>query len=617
MKYNRLFLVSLAILTIFMLSAVSATDDVSVDNLTVEETNIDSIEEICDDVELSENEENDLMDSSDSGDVVSDKKTVSMDLSIVGQGEGPIFSVDESGFEIFEDAKYYVKVKLSDKVNGTYSLYIDNKFIENKDVTSTTHYLTLNELSTGKHVVKLEYSGNDEYLPTSSELTYEVIPGECNIWYDENLIYGNTLFLVEIGGNNPTGNVVAVIDGKRYTAPVIRSLASFEIPVLSEGNHKLHIDYLGDSGNAPTSDDGELYVNYGILYTDYFVGYNQNNFVSLRLPNNAKGNLLVKVDGETVGDVKLVNGYASVSLNDFKEIGKYYRLDAEYTGTDYDVSPPEYDEGFIIVPKIDFEHELIQNQQYTLTFTLPNTYSGDLKVDFPGYDDSVNVKVVNGKASVPFYAKGEGISNISVNYVDVDGYSYEDEDLFVFIGPNPNMVATVESKVGQNPVFRVNVANDAGGAISVLINGKEYTSSYFTKSGSLVIPGLADGKYTATVIYSGDYKYPSVSKTITFTKTSKSSKTKISLKLSKVTVKKSAKKLVLKATLKINGKVAKGKKITFKFNKKTYKAKTNKKGVAKVTIKKSVLKKLKVGKKVKYQASYGKTTVKKTVKVKK
>ena len=46
-------------------------------------------------------------------------------------------------------------------------------------------------------------------------------------------------------------------------------------------------------------------------------------------------------------------------------------------------------------------------------------------------------------------------------------------------------------------------------------------------------------------------------------------------------------------------------------------AKPDKKGVAGVTIKKSVLKKLKLGKKVKYQASYGKTTVKKTVKVKK
>ena len=87
--------------------------------------------------------------------------------------------------------------------------------------------------------------------------------------------------------------------------------------------------------------------------------------------------------------------------------------------------------------------------------------------------------------------------------------------------------------------------------------------------------------------------------------------------LKKVKVKKSAKKLVLRATLKINGKAVKGKKITFKFKGKKYKAKTNKKGVAKVTIKKKVLKKLKVGKKVKYQATYLKDTVKYTVKVKK
>ena len=88
--------------------------------------------------------------------------------------------------------------------------------------------------------------------------------------------------------------------------------------------------------------------------------------------------------------------------------------------------------------------------------------------------------------------------------------------------------------------------------------------------------------------------------------------------LKKVKVKKSAKKLVLTATLKkLNGKYLKGKKITFKFNGKKFKAKTNKKGIAKVTVKKAVLKKLKVGKKVKYQATYLKDTVKKSVKVKK
>lgn len=91
----------------------------------------------------------------------------------------------------------------------------------------------------------------------------------------------------------------------------------------------------------------------------------------------------------------------------------------------------------------------------------------------------------------------------------------------------------------------------------------------------------------------------------------------VKLALKKVKVKRSAKKLVLQATLKINNKAKKGLKVIFKFNGKKFTAKTNKKGVAKVTIKKKLLKKLKIGKKVKIQVSYGKTTKNMIVKIKK
>ena len=90
---------------------------------------------------------------------------------------------------------------------------------------------------------------------------------------------------------------------------------------------------------------------------------------------------------------------------------------------------------------------------------------------------------------------------------------------------------------------------------------------------------------------------------------------KNTLTIKTVKVKKSAGKLVLTAIFKQGSKIYKNKMITFTFKDVTYKAKTNSKGIAKVTVYSNVLNKLKVGKKVKYQASYGKFTDRKMAKV--
>ena len=77
------------------------------------------------------------------------------------------------------------------------------------------------------------------------------------------------------------------------------------------------------------------------------------------------------------------------------------------------------------------------------------------------------------------------------------------------------------------------------------------------------------------------------------------------LKAKSLKIKKSAKKLKYKATLKwSNGTAISGKTIVFKFKGKTYKAVTNKKGIAKIKLNKKVLSKLKAGKKYKMKITY-------------
>ena len=142
----------------------------------------------------------------------------------------------------------------------------------------------------------------------------------------------------------------------------------------------------------------------------------------------------------------------------------------------------------------------------------------------------------------------------------------------------------------------------AGEAVKFIINGK--TSTVKTNNDGIAKIKITDlpKTYNIKTIYKGKTYNNKV-------------KVKQVLSASKVTVKKTAKKFTLKAKLKINSKLIKGKKITFKINGKTYKVKTNAKGIAQKTFNKKFIKKLKKGKTYSVKVTYLKDTIKTTVKV--
>ncbi len=246
------------------------------------------------------------------------------------------------------------------------------------------------------------------------------------------------------------------------------------------------------------------------------------------------------------------------------------------------------------------------------------TYSISLAEDATGTltvtvgDKNYTAEVVNGKASVTAGDLPAGSYDVTIRYSGDAKYSPIVRTTTTTVVVDPKVVAKQASALYT-------------AKYSVTVYGKDgkvakSTNVVFYINGKKVATVKTNAKGVAT--FNIPSKYVPKTYTIKATALGKSASKKVAVKqiasIKKVTVKKSAKKLVLTATLKkVDGKYLKNKKITFKFNGKKYTARTNAKGVAKVTVKKSVLKKLKVGKKVTYQATYLKVTVKQTVKVKK
>ena len=289
------------------------------------------------------------------------------------------------------------------------------------------------------------------------------------------------------------------------------------------------------------------------------------------------------------------------------EIGTYQVLakfidDSSYKGSS---STAE----FTVIP-VDIPEEIETNNEGIFTLEFPDDAEGTLTVFIDGVKYKV-YDIIGGILKIDLSDK-KGKYNITFEYSGDKNYPAFKKDANATIQTNPSITAS-NAKVlySAGTTYKITVYKNKGilaksVSVTIKLNNKKLKP---IKTNS---KGVASFKVTQTP---GTYKLKitSLGKTVTKTLTVKHIVT-----LKTATVKKSAKKLILQATLaKVNKKYLKKKTVTFKFNGKKYKAKTNAKGVAKVTIKKSVLKKLKVGKKITYQATYLKDTVKKTAKIKK
>ena len=333
---------------------------------------------------------------------------------------------------------------------------------------------------------------------------------------------------------------------------------------------------------------------------------------TIHVPEDAEGYLLVDVDGKKYY-APIENGTATVSVPGLAPGN--YSANITYTGddsypavsatADFTV-PSNVPDNALTIP------ETSETTSPTYSISLPSDATGYLEVDVDG--TKYVAPLVNGSASITVPGLSEGNHNVTVSYTGDGKYSSVSKDTTLNVHVPVYAITqnkNINVRYSATANYRVLITKDgkavgAGETVSIRYNGKTYTvrtdsNGYATLKLNTKVKVK---KYTITATYKGitvknTVKVKNIIK-------AKNKKVKKSRKVTKVRI----------SLLKVNGKVLKNKKIKVKFRYKWYKVKTNKKGVGYFKVKKSMLKKLKVGKKYKYRVTYGKDVVTKKLTIK-
>ena len=536
----------------------------------------------------------------------------------------------------------WIKVAFPDDTKGFISVFVDGKLREKFSTDKYRRnniddyrddyefemysyeycYYDLSDLPFKEYEIEVKFDGDPKYNSVSKKI-------KCNSTYnmyvfvDDDCIYDYHRYLQDISILLPEDikSVPMVkIDGKKYKVKYDELSSSFLVNVdsckLPIGNHTVVVTY-ADAKYPLKTFTGSINVygkilldtGYGIEHGDYELYVGMDSIFFLKLPADAKGQLVAYVsenndtNGTLIKKVNFKNGSASISVDDLI-LGKYY-LSVKYNGSDYNVDdvnvPVEIYLGYYYPDSMKY------GENKYLAFKSVKSDNRLLSVKLNGKLYGT-FQLINGQGKISLNKLPLG-KNLCL-----DVYSSDENIFSTFISVNPATKLTggknIKMHYNDGTKYSVKIYDKygkmvgEGKVVTFKIGNKNYKAKTNAKSIAYLKITNNPGKYTIAANYDG-------------VKVSNKIVVKHVLSLNNVNVKKSAKKLVLKATLKQGQNVLKNKKVVFKFNGKKFTSKTNKKGVAKVTIKKGVLKKLKEGKKVKYQATYLKDTVKKASKVKK
>ena len=503
---------------------------------------------------------------------------------------------------------------LSPNATGSVSFSMVGYFTpRNKPISNSLSSWYIAPLNTGEYEVIAKYAGDKNYYGSSTTYILKVNQRKSILDVELNDAGINDRVICKVSlktkdGEAITSNVLLKIGTAQYIINVEDGSGSLVLGKMAVGNYSYEVTFDESQNYTKASYTGNFKVVDDLLDVslacDYLVKYyggSEQLKVVLKNSNGnafADGQIIVKINsnihylitnvkGEAFLDVNLNPGNYEAQII-FEETEKYHSAAINATITVYSTAEGE-----------DVVKLYGSGTQYFAMFTDSNGKAlGNTKVTFTISGKSYDITTMpNGVAKININFKPGNYVISTVNPVTGQKVSNKITIYYRIMGKDTS------NYDGAKTVYKVRIYTasmkpvGAGYVVKFKVNGKIYKVKTTKYGYAKLSIKLKPNTYSVKVKFSKFVLY----NTITVKK----------LLSAENIYKKASKKTYFQAKLVYsNGNAQKGKIITFKIDGKIYKAKTNKYGIATLT-----LKNLKVGK-YKIISSYGTTAIKNTIKIK-
>ena len=362
-------------------------------------------------------------------------------------------------------------------------------------------------LRIGNNSVVAVYNGDANYFSakTMENFTVDKLNSHVNVTANDT-VYGNEVEIVVRVGENQTGFVKIIVNGKSYIDVLDEGVAKFYVSGLNVGNYTVNVTYYGDNtfyANKNFTSFNVTPAEMSATVTARNVTVEENGSFTIRdvNPRDFDGNVRITINGTEYynGDV-----YSPIEIARILKAGKYSANVTFYGDKNY--NNRTYIVNFTVsrvTPQINVTIEdVTYPENATAHVNVSNKANGTIEI-YEGTRLIGTASIVNGTATVNITRLAAGSHDVTVRFISGDDYN---SNVSTAAGFHVNKGNTSVAIIRNGTDVIAVVTPGVSGNVTFIINGEELLNA--TVNGNATIKGkLHIGNNTVTVICRGNENY--------------------------------------------------------------------------------------------------------------